>query len=1098
MTLWKLIQRSLRFHRRAHFGVWLSAIAGSAVLIGALAVGDSVRGSLRQMAHARLGRIDLALAGGDRFFRAALADDLESALKVPVAAAIQLSATVRRGDGAAQANQVQLLGVDDRFWQLADPPAQPPRLDAGQACINARLAAQLGVAPGDAILLRLPKPSRLSRDAPIAPQEDSSVAIRVVVHRVLSDAEFGRFGLSANQVAPMSAWLSRSFLARQLELDQRANLLLAARDQNLPVGIDRATAALRQAWALDDAQLELRSVQAQETELRTARVFLDAPVADAVLQLEPEGRGILTYLVNELRLAAHAAPYSMVAALNAPFMPPDMDPDEILINDWLAEDLGAQPGDTINLRYYVVGPRRQLQEEQRAFRVRGVLPLAGPAADPDLMPEFPGLSTAQNCRDWDAGFPIDIDRIRPKDEKYWDDHRGTPKGFVTLAAGQQMWANRFGNLTAIRFPKSAGAPAALGEKLRAALDPSAAGLFWLPVGDQAATASGESLDFGLLFLALSFFLQASAVLLMAMLFQFGLEQRWTEIGTLRALGFTPAQVRRLFLAEGALIAVLGTIVGIAGGIAYARLMIHALSTVWSGAVAAAALGFHLEPWTVLKGALAAVGVALAALAWSLRRQARQPIHELLTASAEPESAEAAAARPPQRGLYLATGAGAAGFLLMGLGGMNPDALVPAFFGAGTLFLIAGLGVAHTWLQAFRYRTTMANATWRQVALGQAARRPRRSLTTVALLASGAFLIVSVGANRIAPPRDWWNRQSGTGGFALVAESALPVILDLNTAEGRDFFGLDAAEMDGVAIVPFRVRDGDDASCLNLNRAQQPRLLGVPPRLLAQRAAFAFAQTAGGPSPTNQWMRLERRDGAVPAMVDQASMQWALGRKIGDALDYRDEHGQPFQVRLVGALAPSIFQGSLIIAEEEFVRRFPSETGYRLFLIDAPRDRVEAVSRTLSRALADVGLEITPTPRRLADFSAVQNTYLSTFQALGGLGLLLGSVGLAVVVLRNVSERRGELALLTALGFRRRLVQRMVRFEHLALLSAGLALGVGAALFAVLPAWLASGSPPPLGLLSLLLAGVVANGIAWTSLATRWAIRGDLLAALRNE
>ena len=85
------------------------------------------------------------------------------------------------------------------------------------------------------------------------------------------------------------------------------------------------------------------------------------------------------------------------------------------------------------------------------------------------------------------------------------------------------------------------------------------------------------------------------------------------------------------------------------------------------------------------------------------------------------------------------------------------------------------------------------------------------------------------------------------------------------------------------------------------------------------------------------------------------------------------------------------------------------------------------------------MELTPAAQRLNEFNAVQNTYLGTFQILGGLGLLLGSAGLGVVVLRNVLERRGELGLLVAVGFRRRLLHRLVLSEHGALLGAGLVL-----------------------------------------------------------
>jgi len=142
--------------------------------------------------------------------------------------------------------------------------------------------------------------------------------------------------------------------------------------------------------------------------------------------------------------------------------------------------------------------------------------------------------------------------------------------------------------------------------------------------------------------------------------------------------------------------------------------------------------------------------------------------------------------------------------------------------------------------------------------------------------------------------------------------------------------------------------------------------------------------------------------------------------------------------------------------------------------------------------------LTPALRRLAAFNAVQNTYLNTFQVLGGLGLLLGSAGLGVVVLRNVLERRGELALLQAVGFRRRTLQWLVLSEHGGLLALGLAVGIFAALVAILPVLLAPGAEVQYRSLLAMLAGVFTSGLAFTWLATWLALRGDLLSALRNE
>jgi ABC-type antimicrobial peptide transport system permease subunit len=323
-----------------------------------------------------------------------------------------------------------------------------------------------------------------------------------------------------------------------------------------------------------------------------------------------------------------------------------------------------------------------------------------------------------------------------------------------------------------------------------------------------------------------------------------------------------------------------------------------------------------------------------------------------------------------------------------------------------------------------------------------------------------------------------------------------VVHNLNAAAGRDFYGLSEQQLGGASFVPFRVLEGEDASCLNLNRAQRPRLLGVNPQQLAERRAFTFGKTLEPAE--NAWRLLEKDYGpnVVPAIGDAASIQWALGKKIGDSLRYLDSTGREFEVRIAGAVANSILQGSLLISEQQFVRRFPNEAGYRMFLIDAPsnaaKDGMADLAATLSRAMRDNGLEVTRAAERLAAFNAVQNTYLGTFQLLGGLGLILGTFGLGVILLRNVFERRGEFALLKAVGFRRSALRWLIVSEHAALLLAGLLVGVLAAVVAVLPALAGRASDLPVAQLGLTLAAILVCGLAWTAAAAAKALRAPLL------
>ena len=1178
MTLRDLAGRSFRFYFRSHLGVLAGAALAATVLVGALAVGDSVRESLRRHALKRLFGAVAALGQGDAFFTQTLAERMVPAgqpyivdgmplwsripgQSTPLRQALTLAATLTRQDGSARANSIRLIGVDPSDYLNGFTVLNGQRLldfSNDQVWLNQALADHLHAKVGDPVVLRFQKPSALSRDAVISPRDDLSVALRMTVGGILPFA--GDLSLDANQSVPFNAFVSLPRLAEAAGLTGRVNLLLsdavplahvesgswrtrlrlwiisnrryvsflyplvAAKDRTLTSEEQSRFLGekLAQSWTLEDAELAVRPMDPpisqtggeaipKAVELSTRRIFLEEPVVRAAMKpaaenVLPRPTPILTYLVNSIDHGDQLTPYSMITAAGEPYTPADLRDEEIVVNSWLAADLNLKPGDTVRVAYYRVDAGTHLVEQTNSFKVRSIVPLKGQHADRTLMPEFPGLSKAESTRDWDAGFDL-VHPIRPQDEAYWRQWRGTPKAFISLAAGQAMWGNRFGTLTAIRWEAGGqGIPSLLGRltnHIRANLDPADVGLRFRDVQTPALAAidSGTGKEFGGLMIGFGFFLIVSALLLTAMLFSFSLQQRAVEIGTLLAIGWPSRRVRWVLFGEGLQIAVVGSLIGTLGGIGYAQGVLWGLATLWRDAVGGAGLQFFVTPGSLLGGLIGSIAVASLTLALTLGHQTNRPARELLNEGASETGWWNPATRScwPRWIAWVCSigGIGMAG-ASMALHDSNPE----TYFCAGSLLLIGVLLGIREWM------ARPAVSTRNQISLASLAirgmtRRTGRSLATVSLLASAAFLIIAVAANRLDAQRDATLRSSGTGGFALWAESSLPVVQDLNIRKGQEFYGLDPKSMKDVAVVPLRVRDGDDASCLNLNRAQHPRLLGVKPELLAQRGAFTFTGLANGVTVTNGWLALSAayrtNSGGVdiiPGIADANSIQWALGKQLGDTLDYVDEHGRPFKVRLVGAVANSILQGSVIVSEGDFVRRFANEGGYRAFLVDAPVDGVESLSAQLTRALQDNGLEVTSAARRLDTFNAVQNTYLNTFQILGGLGLLLGSVGLGVVVSRNVFERRGELAVLQAIGFGRPRLRRFVLTEHAALLFLGLAVGTGAAVLAVLPALLIPGSQLPWGSLALTLLAVLVNGLLWTWLATRRALRKPLLDSLR--
>ncbi len=967
--------------------------------------------------------------------------------------------------------------------------------------------------------MRLEKPSSFSKDAPLSGSESQNVALRVEVVSEVAPAAFGNFSLQANQVPPFTIFLPLDFLQERLGLKEKANALLSA---------NRTAAQLRNdvsaKRSLADAELELRPLSFRTLtevgggvpawdlfpggyDLRTSRVFLDPPVVAAASMIwkdRPVVRS-LTYLVNELRAGERMAPYSMATALDptSALFPQPIRDDQTVINQWLADDLGRGSWRADHAEIFRHGRAAQAGGNgARLYRRRHSAD--GNATTEQLVDaRFSRLSDKKNCRDWEPGFAMDNSKIRPKDEQYWTKYRGTPKAFVTLKAGQEMWGNRWGNVTSIRYlgriEQSAqrpgdftidDAPTApeLENALLGKLPPEKMGMNFVALREQAFAATKVPVDFGELFLYFSFFLLIAAAVLTGLLFVFSLEQRNEEAGLLLGVGWPAKKVRRLLLGEGAVLAVAGSLLGALGGLIYTWAVLRALATVWRNAVGGVDFEFSASAQTVVIGLVSSVFVALLSMWLASRRQLRQSVHTLLVDSGETADARSAAkpARSWSTPVAVVCLVSALATLAFGW-----KAGAEAFFSAGALLLIAGIAFA---LSRLRRTAGQGGELTSLDGLGvrNAARRRGRSVATIAVLASGVFMVVAVDAFRQKGGADLSDRQSGTGGFALLGESASPLYEDLNTTAGREAYGLGA--MPNVHFVPMRVREGDDASCLNLNRALQPRLLGVKPSDLATLHAFKLSDPKG-------WTLLDGTDpssGAIPAIVDANTLEWALQKKLGDTVTYLDERGQPFSVRLAGTVAGSILQGSVLISEQNFIAKFPNQGGYRYFLIDAPAGRAKPVAEELSRALADYGFEATSPAQRLAELQAVENTYLAIFQALGGLGLLLGSAGLAIVVARNVLERRREFGLLEAVGFRPAQMRALVFAEHRWLILAGLIVGVGSAIVAVFPSLRGQARGFPFMEMGVLLWALIAGSFFWIWLATRLSLRGERISALRTE
>ena len=1088
----------------------LAALAAAAAVLattvgGGLGVGDAIDRGLRGLAFARLGHIEAAVVA-ERMVRRSFADDLAAAAADAAVPACVLPATVTTADGSIVS--ATLLGIDDPA-ALGFEPA-PPALGPGVVLVNERLAAQAGLAAEDAAVVRLPNRSAVPADLPLGRRDDAAVGRRMVVGGVVSDDGLGGFSLRPTQVTPplvVMSLVDAQAILRQGDVVNTVFLVGSQPVAHRPAGGQ----AIRPRPTLADLGITLAPAGEQGPLRLTSDRLVIPPEVDRVAEevLRPRGgRPSLAFLATDIvplddagQATAARVPYSTVLGIEAPSlacgdlvddeggmlaMPRD---DEIVINRWLADDLAAQGrpvtiGDQLMLRFFLPETiHGRVEEASATFRIAGVAAMRGAAVERSLVPEVAGVTDEESIADWDPPFPFDAARVRTvaphdEDDRYWKEHRATPKAFVSLAAARRLAASRFGRTTAWHLPASAAAEAgAIATGIATAVDPARAGIRVVPLASEAALAARAATPFGPLFLALSSFVTVAALILAWLLFGLLVAARRREVGVLAALGWPPRRLASVLVMVGGLAAVAGTAAGLLFAPLWARALVAAVGASWESHVASgsARLFATARPsWlTALPAGASTLMLALAAIAIAAWRAAAEPPRALLVG--EPPFVEARASR--HRAMTLAATAGLVAAVLGAVAGrrLAAAAAVGLFFGCGLAALVCLLVLLRGWLVGPRPAPVRSLA---DLAARSAAARPGRAFSIAAMVACGQFLVAAVSAFAVRQPVDPFDRAAPTGGWTAIATFAEPTAVDPADRDALGGLGLTAAEERAVAscaIARLRASGGDDASCTNLYAAARPLVVGVGSDFIA-RGGFRFvAHAADGEAmePTaTPWRLLERRsedDDLVPVVLDQATAQWALKLGgVGSRFTLVDDAGSDVVCEIVGLLEAGILQGRVIVAEEAFERLFPAESGYRLALVDAsqvdPADQA-AVASGLRKAWADAGLVLESAADRLRRLLAVQDTFLAGFQALGLLGLLLGTAGVAAVMLQGIAERLGMFSVLRAIGFGLPRLRLLIVFEAVWPVLLGLAAGTAAAVLAVWPA--------------------IADGVA--TLPTRWIV-----------
>ena len=1075
IPMFRCLIHSIRFYAARHFVMACAIALSAAIFCAALMTGHSLHEGLRRNLSQRIGTLKTALyfpEGSARLNVIEKASDTQAALF--------LKGELLDANGQVCANHAQLIGiVPDK-----GAPAQT------QVFLNNRARAIL---PGDEGFIRIKKPTGLSVELPVGDTKNTRL-IRRAIHipesqnneAVDNSLLTPDFALEPSTLPPINIFVPYPVLAEALGLEGKANLFVSKQEHlSLP-------------FSAEDFGLDIQP-STNGTIIKSKAIYLPPTLANCFSK-DTRIQSASFYLVDGFEADGRETPYGFVGAVTPSFCgtPAEMRDDEVVITSWLAQHLNVTTQQTLMLKWRRFEANGRLVPDQRVFRISAIIPTEDAAVQKTFMPVFPGMKDVDSCAAWDVGMPMDETKLKDEaNEAYWKQWRETPKLFMTTAAGKSCFGSVFGNAMCLHINASAET---VRQQIESNLSATDAGAYTVQLAADGARAASGSTDFNGLFMGMMFILIFSSILLATLTFSLTLESRKHDVALLLATGWTRNRCIIPFFMEWIPTIVIASMVGVVMGTGLTRILIWSLARFWRSAFANASLLFHFSPTVAASSCITMILLMLLILFIQLRRLTKQKPTTLWQTADERLASTSTPSARIIHATNLIGGVLALASLLILLLTVRGEHANAAFFGAGFLLL--------TSLILFVYST---GAVWRssnaekcgpiQTGLCRALHRPRRNMPVILLIALGTFLVIGVLSMKQDPAADLSNPSSGSGGFACIVTSVIPYDRDKGIEMAKRVTG-------ATVIIPIRVQDGDTAGCLNMNAPIAPTVYGVDALALSRMRAFEPATAGGVWSP----LFLTLTNSCIPALAADLSMlQYSLKAKAhpitGTKIPYSDR-----TLQIVGVLPvrSSILQGALLIDESTFLQAFPTAHGYRLWLCDyAPyllREATDGRSSTSAARLSELqklrhpepGITIETTQERLRLLASVESTYLDMFLVLGGLGMMLGIFGIALVIIHGVEERRNEFAVLTAIGLPHRQILLLILAEYGALVSIGLVAGLIPALVAIQPAAYSLKSEMPWRLIIAVISLLLASSFLCIFASSYYVSRKFFLRELKNN
>ena len=1012
----------------------LSVALSTTILSGALFLGDSVKLTILTLGKEKIGNSRYIINSVNINKMLPPIYQLEDYTDVHFVPILKLPARSLINDSGLSLEHFNAYAVDEAYFNNYHENYEISKVNKGEAVINEYLADQLNIIVGDNVQFRCGYFSNLSPSFSFYGDTQEIFVKRVKISKIIPNRGSGRFSTTVNQgIEPLILFNLCEF-QEKLAVLKKVNLYLAGGKTSL----DNLHEIINSAFCLSDFGFNIKEFSNQWKLLLSEQLFITPGMLSNIKDAVPECYTVFSYFINSAEYSSKTSPFHFIVGLDRKFLIDQYNltlaDNQAVINEWIVEDLNIKDKAEFILDYFITTNNQKLVNSTNTLIVKDIKPISFFTSFKGLIPDFPGLSGKATCNEWDPSIPINLDKVRDKDEEYWNDWGFTPKILITYSKAKDLWSTEQAVATGILIPSTVNFNQ-LDKKLTKTLTQSEKGYFIEDYIDRVSTSGNNSINFAELFIGLSFLLIVATVCLLIFIVQIFYTARKDEIFILKATGFSRKKIVRIYLIEILFFTFPGIIMGVCLGLVYNYFLMNGLTTIWYEAARLDTVVMYFSVKNILIGAISSLAINIFAAFCVINKIIRKIVTPTKPKKAKSKNGQIK---------YSILSASILILLLLSLAILYyykiVDSSVAVFFIAGGLLLLLFPVLAIIFIKLAIIKRQKSFSI-KHFILGSINYNLSRTVSIILITSLSVFMIVSIGGNKLIT--NTTNSQVGTGRYEI----------SINTAQAispqQDNYS-ESWQIPDSKILPIRIKEGDEASCLNLNQVRNPRIAGVDSKILSSELRFKIVeevQKGAG------WEILDSQlpNRNIPAISDKGVLKWSMGLRTGDSLDIKAEDGQIYSLVFMSALSSSIFQGSVLISEENFLKLFPSSKGYNRFLIDLPDSENSQDSvKILKRILRSYGPVVRNSIDILDEYYSVQNSYISIFFQLGLMAVIFAVAGISILLLKKIQEERNEISIQRVIGFRKRMVFKQLFAENFITILYGIFAGVVSSIIALLP------------------------------------------------